>query len=212
MAHTTEAGTPCAAHAPRADDLLAPAALGSACFASLHDLASAMQSIGAAIDELDATITDPALRPLVEAAIEANEKATQMFVATRGVIRDPAKRKEKVALAALINRASHQAAAKPGIAGTLPTATVEVAVPIIAMTLAHLIDAATAAAGAPEVTAWFVDGAVAIAITAAAAAPAPASIGATLAIAARAVETHGGSVTCGEAEGRARYTVRLPAG
>ena len=211
MAHTTEDGSPCQAHAPRADDLIGPAVVGSSCFAALHDLASAIQGVGATIDELDETVTDPALRPLIDAAIEANERATQMFVATRNMIRDPAKRKEPVAVAALVNRAMHQAAAKPATAAAFPQATIEVAVPVIAMTIAHLIDAAASAGGAPAVAAHLDGDAVAITITAATAGPAPATIGATLAIAARAVEAHGGSVRCGETDGRARYTLRLPA-
>lgn len=211
MAHTTVAGEPCAVHAPRAEDLLAPAALGTACFAALHDLASALQAIGNAIDELDVTVTDPALRPLVDAAIEANDDATKMFVAIRGVLRDPAGRKQPVEVAALISRATHQATAKPVVAGTPPPGTVEVAVPVVAMALAKLIDAATAGGGgAPELAPRADGDTVAIAITAAAAGPAPVAIGATLAIAARAIETHGGTVQCGEREGRQTYIVRLP--
>jgi len=213
MAHTTVAGEPCTVHAPRADDLLAPAALGTACFAALHDLASALQAIGNAIDELDVTVTDPAIRPLVDAAIEANDNATKMFVAIRGVLRDPAGRKQPVDVAALISRATHQAATKPVVAGTPPPGTVEVAVPVIAMAVAKLIDAATTGGGAavgPELAATVDGGMVALAITAAAAGPAPASIGATLAIAARAIEAHGGALQCGDRDGRATYVVRLP--
>lgn len=215
MAHTTATGEPCtlAAHAARAEDLLAPAALGTACFAALHDLASALQAIGNAIDELDVSVTDPAIRPLIDAAIEANDHATKMFVATRGVLRDPAGRKQPVDVAALLSRANHQAGTKPVLAGAAPAGTVEVVVPVIAMTLAKLIDAAAAGApagAAPAIVARADGATIALAITAPAAVPAPESIGATLAIAARAVEAHGGTVACGDTGGRPTYVIRLP--
>jgi hypothetical protein len=215
VAHTTDTGEPCAlaAHAPRAEDLVAPAALGTACFAALHDLASALQAIGNAVDELDMAVTDPALRPLVDAAIEANDHATKMFVATRAVLRDPAGRKQPIEVAALVSRTNHQAATKPVLAGAVPAGTVEVAVPVVAMALAKLVDAAAAGApagAAPELVARADRAVVALTIRAPAAAPAPESIGATLAIAARAIEAHGGSVACGATDGRATYVVRLP--
>jgi hypothetical protein len=210
VGHTTETGAPCPHHVARVEDLVTPATLGAACFAALHDLASALQGVGAAIDELDFTVgTDPKLRPLVDAAMEANERATALFVAQRGMIRDPAKRVEKVELAALINRATHQAAHKPQI-GTLAAGTVDVAIPVIAQVVAAMVDAAAAGAGAPTVTAAAAGDTVAITVVASAPAPAPASIGATLAICARSAEAHGGAVQCGEREGRAAYTLRLP--
>src|SRR5688572_652696 len=133
MGHTTDSGAPCERHAPRADDLLGPATLGTTCFAALHDLASGLQGIGAAIDELDATVgSDPRLRGLVDAAIEANEKATAMFVALRNLVRDPGRRREKVEVAHLVRRATQQAGAKSAIAGPLPAATVSIAAPVVA--------------------------------------------------------------------------------
>jgi hypothetical protein len=210
--HTTAAGAPCERHAPRADDLIGPATLGTTCFAALHDLASGLQAIGAAVDELDAAAgTDPRLRALIEAVTAANARAIAMFVAIRETIRDPGRRREPIELSHLVGRAV-QRARQPVAPPAVPPGQVVVAVPVIAQVLTSLLDAAGddhgARGAAISVT---VDGATAaIAIRAAEATPAPASIGATLAIAARAVGVHAGSVQCGEHAGRAEYVVRLP--
>ena len=203
VAHTTVAGEPCAVHAPRADDLLAPAALGTACFAALHDLASALQAIGNAIDELDVTVTDPAVRPLVDAAIEANDNATKMFVAIRGVLRDPAGRKQPVEVAALM--AARPIRPRPGRSSPDAAAGHRRGPrPVVAMALAKPIDAATTAGGggAPELAPRADGGMVALAITAAAAGPRRSRSAPPLAIAAQAIEAHHGTVQCGAREGR----------
>ena len=209
MGHTTEGGAACTDHVARVEDLVTPATLGTSCFAALHDLASALQGIGAAIDELDFAVgADPRLRPLVDEAVAANERATAMFVAQRAMIRDPGKRKETVEVATMINRATHQASVRP-VLGVLAAGTVDVAVPVIAQVVASLVGA-TAAETPPTVTATADGDTVAIAIVAATPAPAPANIGATLAFCARAAESHGGSVHCGTRDGRPAYTLRLP--
>jgi hypothetical protein len=210
MGHTTDTGAACERHAPRAEDLIGPATLGATCFAALHDLASGLQAISAAVDELDATVgADPRLRALVDAVIEANETATAMFVAMRNTVRDPGRRRQSVEIGHLVRRATQQASGASTIAGAVPVGDVEVAIPVVAQVLATLIDAAGKDA---EVTAALGGTAtdVAIVIAAAAAAEPPTTIGATLAIAARALEAQGGTVACGDRDGRPVYTVRLP--
>jgi hypothetical protein len=200
------------------EDLVGPATLGTTCFAALHDLASGLQAVSAAVDELDATVgADPRLRALVDALIEANEKATAMFVAMRATVRDPGRRKDAVEIGHLVRRAMQQASVTTAAgAAPVPVGEVVVAVPVVAQVLATLIDAAAGGKdGGAEVIATLGDAGtdVSVVIAATAAAPTgdpPATIGATLAIAARAIEAQGGTVACGERDGRATYTVRLP--
>jgi len=211
VGHERETGDPCDRHVARVEDLVAPATLGVSCFGALHDLASALQAIGAAVEELDAAITDPALRSLVQVAIEANDRAIELFVASRNILRDPAGRKTRIAVSALIDRAGQRSARRP-VVGSVAPGSVEVAVPVIAHVLASILAAADGADEPARITAVAADDgrSVAIVVSHATTTPLPSTIGTTLAIAAHAVETHGGSVRCGTHDGREAYTIVLP--
>jgi hypothetical protein len=175
----------------------------------LHDLASGLQAVGAALDELDATITDPAIRPLIEAAVAANERTVAVFVATRNTLRNPAAARDRVELGVLIGRAADRSAYRP-VMGPIPSGTVAVSIPMVTAMLAALIDAAGGDAGRAELSARADGARIAIAIRAADPGPEPATIGATLAIAAVMLEALDGEVRCGDHDDRAAYTIRLP--
>jgi hypothetical protein len=214
VAHTREDGTPCEAHPANADDLVPPATLGLACFAALHDLAAALQAVGGAVEELDAVMTDPALRSVVTDAIEASERAMTVFVASRNLIRDPSGHRTPIAIWALIDRAGQRSRRRPIVAGELATGELSIAVPVVAQALASIITTIDVATEPPSISALETaspTGArqISITVTAADGATPPPAIGATLAITSRAIEAHGGTVTCGATD-RPRYTISLP--
>jgi hypothetical protein len=210
MAHEGDDGKPCTRHAARVDDLVPPAVLGMSCFAALHDLAAVLQAVGGAVEELDATVTDPALRAAVADAVEASDRAMKVFVASRNLLRDPSGHKTAVSIATLVDRAGQRSTRRPTLVGATAAGNVDVALPVIAQAIASLLVAADTSTGAAELSTAIEGGTLVLVVAAAAAAEPPASIGATLAIASRVAESHGGAVRCGQRDGKATYTVVLP--
>jgi len=129
----------------RMDQLMRQATLGAMTSSLLHDLASTMQALSAALSEITLHGSDvPAIQSAVVDANTAGEEAVQLFVQMRKFIRDGEVRCRRMPASRLVERAVKLAGghvrerAQLRIA-ELPDAEVEVAESLFLQVLANLL-------------------------------------------------------------------------
>jgi C4-dicarboxylate-specific signal transduction histidine kinase len=211
--HLDHAGKPCAEHPARIDDLLGLATLGATAFSVLHDVASGLQALAAAIDELEAysETAEPneELRAAIVAASSALQSTNKLFVDARRAVRGGGHLRDVIRIDSLVQRAIDRADARVAPMDSPPATEVAVLIPIMTHIIASLIDTA-AGTGRAEVAVSDAGDQVEVAIRAVEPERPPLGVGTTLAIAAGVISDHGGSLQCDRDGDRARFAIRLP--
>lgn len=207
--HVDETGALCGRHPPAAPErMLQLAMVGSRAPAFHHDCASKLQGLVMALDELSELTEngDPQLIRAVEAAIEASRDLNALLNTNRALTKPATK------LAIGVRDLVARAASRMGVAvqGTLPDATVEVAVPAMTHALALTIDIAAGTGRGRTIAVSAEAHPDDIELVLQATLPPPASAGEALAIASFVVARDGGWLRCSAAGDR--VLVRLPTG
>ena len=128
----------------RMNQLMRQATLGAMTSALLHDLASTMQALNAALSEISLHGSQPEIRDAVTDANTAGEEAVQLFVQMRKFIRDGEVKIKPIAASRLVERAVKLAGgyvrerAQLRV-GELPRAEVAVAESLFLQVLANLL-------------------------------------------------------------------------
>lgn len=143
--HRDERGEPCTHHPSASDEgIYTLAALGSRMPAFHHDVASKLQSLMMALDELSELVdlSDPAVRQATDTAHVALRELHQLFTANRALSKPP--QRTRAALADLVARAADRFRIKTR--GELPAIDVVVAAPAMVHALSVVLDLAGGAA------------------------------------------------------------------
>ena len=138
MSHDNEGGQPCARHAPSLDKLLDYALVGTRASGFHHDVASKLQSMMMALDEIGELIgEEPSeLRTATESAQISLRELHALLTANRALAKSP--QRTPVALAELLQRAANRGAVK--LEGELPAIELLVAVAAATHAFAILLD------------------------------------------------------------------------
>ena len=208
LAHLDEHGQPCTHHpAASPADLLALALVGSRAPSFHHDLASKLQGLMMAVDEI-AEVTGEVPPPVIRAIDTARDALREILAllgGNRALTKAPVP--APTPLGELLARAAERVIVTFRCAA--PAVTVEVPPPAMIHALSLVIDVAGGAGRGRTVEATAVhDGAVA-SISIGAATEVTQGAAEALALAAFALEASGGSLSCA-AQG-SRLVVRLPA-
>ncbi len=208
LSHLDDEGRPCTHHSPAAEsELLALALVGSRAPSFNHDLASKLQGLMMAIDEISEVSGE--VPPPVLRAIETAHTALREVLALLGTNR--ALTKVPVPARMPIGELLARAAERVFVTFRCASLAAEVEVPPPAMI--HALSLVIDVAGGPgrgrtvEATAELADKTIVVSIGCAA--EQPPSSGEALALAAFVLERAGGSLTC--AAGGSRLVVCLPA-
>lgn len=203
LVHLDETGKPCTRH-PNADlsALLQLAVLGSRVASYNHDIASKIQGVMMAVDEISELARTPDLQRAAETAHVALQELNQLLQQNRALTKAP--NPLRIELRDLLVRSAQRVGVT--LKGTLPEGTVEVAVPHMTQALALAIDAV---AGIDrrrtlEVGARIDDGKHVLSLPFAA--EVQSNIGDALAIAAWVIANDRGELRCGDAA----LVIRLP--
>lgn len=185
--------------------MLALALLGSRMPSFHHDVASKLQSLMMAIDELEELAEGGEMKAAASSAAGAVRELTTLFATNRALAKAPQRRPTPIG--ELFARAAERAGVRT--TGELPPCTVDVALPSIAHACAVVLDLAAGplSMGRTAEITGSIDGATLIVIvTGPPSAPLPNNAGDVLALATFALEREQGSLHClGE-----RYVIRLP--
>jgi hypothetical protein len=205
LSHLGEDGQPCADHAVNEDALLVWAAIGSRVSSFNHDIASKLQGLMMALDEIGEIVERGDNGDLVRATETANgalKEASAMLSANRQLTRTSTK--TKAALRDIAKQAGERAGV--GVLGDGGDAQIETVVPLLVQGLAVAIDA-IAGTGRNRVidVIGSVDAGRAKLVFASSAEPAK-TIGEALAVATFVVARAGGELRCG----KGRFAVELP--
>ena len=134
--HKDETGAPCTRHQPVSQDvILTYAAIGSRMQSFHHDVASKLQSLMIAIDEILEVGNDDVLGAAVTAAT-ALQQINQLLTVNRALTKPP--QRKLISLRELIARASERHGVK--LRGELPDMQVNVALASVCHALALLLD------------------------------------------------------------------------
>jgi hypothetical protein len=138
LAHLDETGKPCTRH-PHADlgALLQLAALGSRVASYNHDIASKIQGVMMAVDEISELARTADLQRAAETAVVALQELNQLLQQNRALTKAP--NPTKIDLRDLLVRSAQRVGVT--LKGTLPDGSVEVAVPLMTQAFALVIDA-----------------------------------------------------------------------
>ena len=137
--HLDEDGKPCTRHAAASPKgILALALLGSRMPSFHHDVASKLQSLMMALDEIAELADSEDLKQVANGAGLTVRELNTMLAANRALSRAP--RREPVALSTLIERAAERSGVH--IMANLPKLDVDVALPSIAHAIAVVLDLA----------------------------------------------------------------------
>jgi hypothetical protein len=206
LAHLDEDGRPCTRHAPVAiDALLHLATIGSRMSSFHHDVASKLQGLMMALDEISELAEPRGDTDLLRAAETAHtslKELHQLLNANRTLAKPPIR--THTALRELATRAGERVGVT--LRGDLVDANLEIAVPITTHGLALALDVAAGVgrSRALDVTSRIVDERVELNLALSPTPPANASE--ALAIAAWVVAREGGELRCSDS----RLVVRLP--
>jgi hypothetical protein len=206
--HLDENGKPCTKHATMSPHgLLALAVLGSRMPSFHHDVASKLQGLMMAVDEISELADTMELQQAASAASVAIRELTELFAANRSLGKAP--QRKPTPIAEVIARAAERAGV--GTRGELPARDVDIALPSIGHALAVLLDLAAgplklgrmieihATIEAAHLMLIFVGPPTAMDTM-------PANANDMLALASFAIYREGGELRCGTD----RFTVRLP--
>jgi len=203
--HLDESGAPCTQHpAPTAANLMALALLGSRMPSFHHDVASKLQSLMMAVDELAEIAETIEARAAANAAMASVKELTQLFATNRALAKAPQRRPTPVG--ELFARAAERSGVKT--TGELPTCTVDIALASIAHACAVILDLAAgplALGRSIGIAGELGDKYVTVTVSGPASAPLPANAGDMLALASFALAREGGELRCG----RDRYVIKL---
>lgn len=204
--HDDETGKPCTRHPdPSPVNMLALALLGSRMPSFHHDVASKLQSLMMAIDELQELVEGVELAAAAGAAATAVRELTTLFATNRALAKAPQRRPTPVG--ELFARAAERGGVRT--TGELPPCTVEIALPSIAHACAVILDLAAGPmtlGRAVEIAGTIEGKTLVVIVTGPPGAPLPNNAGDVLALATFALEREQGSLQCdGE-----RYVIRIP--
>ncbi len=205
--HLDEHGTICTHHpVADADELLALAVVGSRAPSFHHDLASKLQGLMMAVDEIGELAGDasPGVSRAIDTAHTTLREVLALLNMNRALTKAPVK--ASTTLAEMLTRASERVYVN--IAGALPAAALEVSTPSLIHALSLVLDVAGGPGRGRTVAARgeIVDGNVTV--TLAASSEPPPNAPASLALAAYVLGREGGELRCGN-QGR-ELCVRLP--
>ncbi|HEY3807355.1 MAG TPA: hypothetical protein VGL61_32360 [Kofleriaceae bacterium] len=207
MEHLDETGRPCTRHAaPSQDSLLALALLGSRMPSFHHDLASKLQSLMMAVEEIDELAQDAAadMRTAIAGAGLAVRELQALFAANRTLARPP--QPKPTPIGDLIATAAHRAGTRTH--GELPAAHVDVSPPAIAHAIAIVLDLAAGSAKTPRALTLVgeLDASHVVVTIETTSEPLPPNAGDLLALAGFAFAREHGELRCGPAS----FSIRLP--
>ncbi len=184
--------------------MMALALLGSRMPSFHHDVASKLQSLMMAVDEIGELADNPEARAAAALAMSAVKELTQLFSTNRALAKAPARRPTPIA--ELFARAAERSGVKT--TGELPACDVEIALPSIAHTCAVIFDLAAGPLSmgrTVELSGVREGSQIVVTVRGPAGAPLPANAGDVLALAAFAFVREQGELRCGVD----RYTIRL---
>lgn len=206
--HLDEHGAPCTRHAPASpDNILALALLGSSIPSFHHDVASKLQGLMMALDEIMELSESSDVRNTATNASETVRDLGKLITANRALVHPP--RREKHPIRKLVSLAAERIGVR--VQANLPTIDVDVGHLGITHAFALVLDLAAG----PVQLGRTVDiavaseaGSVALVVTGPPAAlqPLPTNFSDVMALAAFALSRDGGELRCGPS----RFTVRLP--
>ena len=204
--HLDETGEPCASHPmATADSIFAHAIVGSRAPGFNHDIASKLQGLMMALDEIsEIGETDPNLARAAETAHTSLKEVLGILNTNRAMTKTPSR--APIALSDLVARGGERVYV--ALKGALPAADVEVS----ASTMIHAMSLLFDIAGGPgrgrslPVVCEESDGFVTLSLTLAA--PMSAASADSLAIATFVIARDGGELRC--ADQGARFIVKLP--
>jgi len=204
--HDDETGKPCTRHPdPSPANMLALALLGSRMPSFHHDVASKLQAVMMAIDDLQELVEGVELKAAAGEAATAVRELTTLFATNRALAKAPQRRPTPVG--ELFARAAERGGVRT--TGELPPCTVEIALPSIAHACAVILDLAAGpmTLGRTAGITGTIEGKnLVVIVTGPLGAPLPNNAGDVLALATFALEREQGSLQCdGE-----RYVIRLP--
>jgi hypothetical protein len=204
--HLDDSGSPCKRHPPAsASNLMAMALLGSRMPSFHHDVASKLQSLMMAVDELLELAETIEARAAATAATTAVKELTNLFMNNRALGKAPQRRSTPVA--EVFARAAERSGVKT--AGELATCNVDIALPSIIHACAVILDLAAgplAHGRTVDLTGQAKHQMLEVVVTGPPNTPLPANAGDVLALASFALAREGGELRCGAD----RYTIRLP--
>ena len=206
MKHLDETGKPCTRHPdPSPHNMLALALLGSRMPSFHHDVASKLQALMMAVDELQEMVEGVELQAAANSAATTVRELTQLFATNRALARAPQRRPTPAG--ELFARAAERAGVRTG--GEMPSCTCDVALPSIAHALAVILDLAAgpiAVGRGAEITGTIVDRYLVVTVSGPPNAALPNNAGDVLALATFALEREQCELRCdGE-----RYVIKLP--
>ena len=204
--HDDETGKPCTRHPdPSPANMLALALLGSRMPSFHHDVASKLQAVMMAIDDLQELVEGVELKAAAGEAATAVRELTTLFATNRALAKAPQRRPTPVG--ELFARAAERGGVRT--TGELPPCTVEIALPSIAHACAVILDLAAGpmTLGRTAGITGTIEGKnLVVIVTGPLGAPLPNNAGDVLALATFALEREQGSLQCdGE-----RYVIRIP--
>lgn len=203
--HLDESGAPCTQHpSPNAANLMALALLGSRMPSFHHDVASKLQSLMMAVDELVEIAETIEARAAANSAMTSVKELTQLFATNRALAKAPQRRPTPIG--ELVARAAERSGVKTS--GELPPCTVDIALPSIAHACAVIMDLSAGPLTMGRtvgLTGALTERFVTITVNGPPNAPLPANAGDMLALASFALAREGGELRCGPD----RYVIKL---
>ena len=204
--HLDESGGPCKRH-PQASaaNLMAMALLGSRMPSFHHDVASKLQSLMMAVDELTELAETIETRAAANAATTALKDLTTLFSTNRALGKAPQRRPTPAS--EVFARAAERSSVKTS--GELATCTVDIALPSIVHACAVILDLAAgplAHGRTVELSSKANGHVLEVTVTGPPNTPLPPNAGDVLALASFALVREGGELRCGAD----RYTIKLP--
>ncbi|MEO8554719.1 MAG: hypothetical protein ABI678_32300 [Kofleriaceae bacterium] len=204
-AHLDESGAPCVQHPPpTAANLMALALLGSRMPSFHHDVASKLQSLMMAVDELSELAETIEARAAANAAMISVKEITQLFAMNRALAKAPQRR--PCPIGELFAGASERSGVQT--VGELPAGTVDIALPSIAHACAVILDLAAGPltmGRSVDLVGELGDQYVTVTVSGPPSTPLPANAGDMLALASFALAREGGELRCGPD----RYVIKL---
>ncbi|HEY0252308.1 MAG TPA: hypothetical protein VGC41_12325 [Kofleriaceae bacterium] len=204
--HLDETDQPCTRHpSPTPGNMLALALLGSRMPSFHHDVASKLQSLMMAVDELTELAQSSEMQLAANSAMTAVRDLTTLFSTNRALAKSPQRRPTPVG--ELLARAAERSGVKTR--GELPTCQVEIALPSITHACAVILDLAAGPLSlgrTVEITGAIVEKTLVITVAGPPGAPLPNNAGDVLALASFALERETGQLRCTPDQ----YVIKLP--
>jgi hypothetical protein len=206
LVHLDEQGQPCATHPePPVDALMSLAVVGSRASGFNHDIASKLQGLMMALDEVsELGEQDPTLARAAESAHTALKEVLGTLNVNRAMTKPPAR--APISLSELWTRAGERVYVT--LKGTMPSVDVEVSAPTMIQALALALDISGGPGRGRAITADVAQTPTHVTITFPAVMPLPSNAAEALAIATHTLARDGGAFSCGD--GGKSFTVSLP--